>query len=381
MTEIAFRGLTKYYDEVPAVENMNLTLEAGKIFSLLGPSGCGKTTTLRMIAGLIDPTDGDILFNGESVIHIPPERRRIGMVFQQYVLFPHMTVEENVGFGLRMQGMKKREWKPKVDEVLDLVQLGGYNKRFPKQLSGGQQQRVAVARAVVIDPVVLLLDEPLSNLDAKLREDMREFLSGLQRRLNITTVFVTHDQTEAIELSDTMAVMFKGRVQQVGAPEEVFSRPANRSVAQFMGSTNVVAGHVKKQSDASVEVTAPFGELFVQPGSGLPGDIEDEVMLTIRAEHIAVTSKSAGSGQGRNRFSGRIAGAVFKGGLIHYRVDVDGEELHVIDRSDRQFVPGAEVNVLLPPEKLWIMERGADHVEGSSPESLVDSDASTAQRM
>ena len=365
MTELAFRNLTKYYNTVPAVENMTLTIEAGTIFSLLGPSGCGKTTTLRMIAGLIDPTDGDILFNGESVIHIPPERRRIGMVFQQYVLFPHMTVEENVGFGLRMQGMKKREWKPKVNEVLDLVQLGGYNKRFPKQLSGGQQQRVAVARAVVIDPVVLLLDEPLSNLDAKLREDMREFLTGLQRRLNITTVFVTHDQTEAIELSDTMAVMFAGRVQQVGAPEEVFSRPANRSVAHFMGSTNVLAGHVNVRSGDRAEVSTPIGELLVQPGSTLSANVGDTVTLTIRAEHIAVTGKrGVVRRHKRNLFSGRVAKAVFKGGSIHYRIDVAGEELHVIERSDRQFVPGAEVSVELPPERLWLMERGADAVTG-----------------
>lgn len=354
MTEIAFEHLTKYYGDLAAVHDMNLTLDSGRIFSLLGPSGCGKTTTLRMIAGLIDPSDGDIRFNGESVIRIPPEHRRIGMVFQQYVLFPHMTVEENIAFGLRMKGLKKREWQPKVDEVLDLVQLSGYNRRFPGQLSGGQQQRVAVARAVVIDPVVLLLDEPLSNLDAKLREDMREFLSNLQRRLNITTVFVTHDQTEAIELSDRMAVMFDGTIQQVGTPAEIFEQPANSRVAQFMGSANLLEGRIEKIGSSSIGVRTRFGTIEVTRPNGTRGQVGADVCVTIRAEHIEVARKGKRANR-TNVVDGTVSKAVFKGGLIHYRIDVGGSDVHVIDRSDRQFVPGAEVQLGLPPDKLWIM--------------------------
>lgn len=354
MTKINFENLTKYYDKLAAVQSMNLTLESGKIFSLLGPSGCGKTTTLRMIAGLIDPTDGDIQFNGESVIRVPPEERRIGMVFQQYVLFPHMTVEENVAFGLRMKGMKRKEWQSKVDEVLELVHLSGYNKRFPKQLSGGQQQRVAVARAVVIDPVVLLLDEPLSNLDAKLREDMREFLWSLQRRLNITTVFVTHDQTEAIELSDRMAVMFEGQVQQVGAPTDIFDKPVNSRVAQFMGATNLVEGSIKSVGSDSVTVETDIGALYVDKREGLLADEGTPVTMTVRAEHLQVHRENAGE-VSANTVKGTVSKAVFKGGLIHYRIDVAGRDVFVIDRSDRQFVPDTEVHVVLPANKLWIM--------------------------
>lgn len=356
MTEIVLRGVTVSYDADPVVKDLDLRVAAGTLFGLLGPSGCGKTTILRMIAGLLEPDSGEILFDGTSVLHVPPERRRIGMVFQQHVLFPHMTVEENVAFGLRMQGVRFRDARPRVDEVLELVQLSGYNRRFPRQLSGGQQQRVALARAVVTNPVVLLLDEPLSNLDARLRDDMRSLVREVQKRLSITTIFVTHDQTEAIELSDRMAVLFSDGIAQVGPPHEVFEHPVNAYVARFLGSTNLIP--VRWFGDDKTCVETPFGTLSLD----YPGD-RTELTLSIRCEYITLSSIASRENaepqsrkkDPRNTFRGVIEESVYKGGLIFYRITIEGFSLEVIDRSDRQFVPGAEVAVYFPPEHLWIM--------------------------
>ncbi|MEX2445257.1 MAG: ABC transporter ATP-binding protein [Alkalispirochaeta sp.] len=351
MTEIVLNGVTVGYDAEPVVNELDLRVEAGTLFGLLGPSGCGKTTILRMIAGLLEPDSGEILFDGTSVLHIPPERRRIGMVFQQHVLFPHMTVEENVAFGLRMQGVRLRDARPRVNEVLDLVQLSGYNRRFPKQLSGGQQQRVALARAVVTDPVVLLLDEPLSNLDARLRDDMRSLLRDVQKRLNITTVFVTHDQTEAIELSDRMAVLFTDGIAQEGPPQEVFEHPVNAQVARFLGSTNLIPA--RWCGDGKTCIETQFGTLVL--GALETRGSEYELTVSIRCEYITVNSIGSHGDQSHNTFRGIIDDSLYKGGLIFYRISIEGVSLEVIDRSDRQFVPGAEVAVHFPPEHLWIM--------------------------
>lgn len=359
MTEITLIGVTKRYDMGPVVRDLDLTVPAGTMFGLLGPSGCGKTTILRMIAGLLEPDAGDIAFDGVSMLAVPPERRRIGMVFQQHVLFPHMTVEENVGFGLRMQGLKLRRARPHIDEVLELVQLGGYNRRFPGQLSGGQQQRVALARAVVTDPVVLLLDEPLSNLDARLRDDMRVLIRDVQHRLGITTIFVTHDQSEAIELSDRMAVLFEGRRAQEGTPEEVFERPVDSRVARFLGSTNLVPVRFVAGTQGD-RLTAPFGELTLRRGECTSPSEDREFLLSVRCEHITLAGADSTDGSERgcsNRFVGRVRESVFKGGLIFYRVDLENCTLSVVDRSDRQFVPGAEVVVHFPEEHLWILSR------------------------
>ncbi len=363
MTEIVLRDVTRGYDAGPVVKDLNLHVPAGQMFGLLGPSGCGKTTILRMIAGLLDPEAGDILFDGTSVVPVPPEKRRIGMVFQQHVLFPHMTVEENVAFGLRMQGISLRTARPRVEEVLELVQLRGFNRRFPKQLSGGQQQRVALARAVVTDPVVLLLDEPLSNLDARLRDDMRRLIRDVQRRLAITTIFVTHDQSEAIELSDRMAVLFDGVLAQEGTPGEVYGRPVNARVARFLGSTNLIpadAGETDGLESFFVETS--FGTLRVQGAPVIPrhsaGGRADTLTMSVRCEHIAIDTAGPGTGAGReNTVRGRVQESVFKGGLVFYRVDVNGTIVKVIDRSDRQFVPGAEVILQFPPQHLWTMRR------------------------
>jgi putative spermidine/putrescine transport system ATP-binding protein len=355
MTEIKLHRVTFDYDTQPVVRDLDLVVEAGTMFGLLGPSGCGKTTILRMIAGLLEPDAGEILFDGASILHAPPERRRIGMVFQQHVLFPHMTVEENIAFGLRMQGISRRAALPRVNDVLELVQLSGYNHRFPKQLSGGQQQRVALARAVVTDPVVLLLDEPLSNLDARLRDDMRTLLCDVQRRLGITTIFVTHDQTEAIELSDRMAVLFPEGIAQEGPPQVVFERPVSARVARFLGFTNLIPAH-PCGGEHRFGVATPFGTLILD-GRNAWAD-RAELSLSIRCEFISLRSgEEERSGRRDNTFPGVVEESIYKGGLIFYRVRIAGFPLEVIDRSDRQFVPGAEVTVHFPPEHLWIIPR------------------------
>ena len=238
MSELRLAGLEKRYGPTVAVAGIDLEVREGEFMTLLGPSGCGKTTTLGLIAGFFPPSAGEIYLKGKPVAGLPPFKRDIGVVFQDYALFPHMTAGENVAFGLKMRNMEKSECDQRVREALDLVQLGGLAERRPLELSGGQRQRVALARALVIRPGVLLLDEPLSNLDLKLREEMRVEIAGLQRRLGITTVFVTHDQGEALVMSDRIAVMNAGRIEQVGAPADIYERPATRFVAEFIGRMN-----------------------------------------------------------------------------------------------------------------------------------------------
>ncbi len=235
-------ALTKRFGSMAAVDAIDLTVMPGEFVTLLGPSGCGKTTTLNMIAGFIIPDSGSIRLQGQSVEALPPFRRDLGLVFQDYALFPHMSVGENVGFGLRMRRVPRAEIGRRVADALDLVQLTGLGERRPSQLSGGQRQRVALARALVVHPAMLLLDEPLSNLDLKLREEMRMEISSLQRRLGIATVFVTHDQGEALTMSDRIAVMREGRIEQIGTPGDIYERPATRFVAQFIGAANLVEG-------------------------------------------------------------------------------------------------------------------------------------------
>jgi putative spermidine/putrescine transport system ATP-binding protein len=285
-------AVRKTFGGVAAVDGISLDVQPGEFVTLLGPSGCGKTTTLNLIAGFEQPDAGHIHLAGRAVEGLPPFRRDIGLVFQDYALFPHMTVADNVGFGLRMRGVDKTEIATRVAEALALVRLPQVGERRPLELSGGQRQRVALARALVIRPTVLLLDEPLSNLDLKLREDMRLEIVGLQRRLGITTVLVTHDQGEALAVSDRIAVMNHGRIEQIGSPIDVYERPATRFVASFMGTTNLVPGvvDVATKAGAICPVRTPGGSLTALTSAAVTAG--QPVTVAVRPERLRVVSGS-----------------------------------------------------------------------------------------
>jgi putative spermidine/putrescine transport system ATP-binding protein len=351
MTQLHLANLVKRFGDVSAVDGIDLTVEPGKLVALLGPSGCGKTTTLRMIAGLEMPTEGDVRFDADSVVAVPPHKREIGMVFQRYVLFPHMSVAGNISFGLRMKRMPRDEIDRRVTEILDVVQLTGLADRFPSQLSGGQQQRVAIARTIVTDPRVMLMDEPLANLDAKLREEMRSFITRLQRRLDITTVFVTHDQVEAIELADQIGVMFDGRIVQFGTPESIFNRPTTPRIAEFMGATNLLEGDVAGAAGGAAAIETPVGRFEVAAG----GPEGAGRLATIRPEHVHLDAPDDATPAATvNSFRAVVDEGVYYGGIVSYRIRSGDTTLTVRDRSTRRFEAGEEVVVRLPSEHLWI---------------------------
>ena len=265
MSFLVLKNICKRYGPVTAVEDFNLEVEQGEFISLLGPSGCGKTTTLQMIAGFEEPTEGSITVDGRDMTSVEPNARDIGIVFQSYALFPHMTVAENVGFGLEMRNVPKEERLRRVTETLELVHLGDFRDRFPKALSGGQRQRVALARAIVIKPQLLLLDEPLSALDAKIRESMQIELRNIQHTVGVTTILVTHDQAEAMAMSDRIAVMNNARLAQLGAPFEIYERPGDSFTSNFLGSTNMFEGKVTGTADGNLSISCPGFELSI-PG-------------------------------------------------------------------------------------------------------------------
>jgi putative spermidine/putrescine transport system ATP-binding protein len=254
MTFLTLDSLAKRYGDFTAVESLSVDIDRGEFVSLLGPSGCGKTTTLQMVAGFVEPTHGRVVVDGKDITRLRPEKRGMGIVFQSYALFPHMSVADNVGFGLEMRGMPTAERKKRIAETLDLVRLTGLDKRYPRELSGGQRQRVALSRALAIRPQVLLLDEPMSNLDAKLREEMHIELRAIQRHLGITTILVTHDQVEALTMSDRIAVMHGGRIVQIGSPFEAYERPESAFASSFLGKINAIAGQVLRKNDRCCEV-------------------------------------------------------------------------------------------------------------------------------
>ncbi|MGJ5006521.1 ABC transporter ATP-binding protein [Bradyrhizobium oligotrophicum] len=286
-------GLTRRYGDVAAVSDVSLSVAKGEFIALLGPSGCGKTTTLQMIAGLVEPTSGRITLDGRDITHEKPDRRGLGIVFQSYALFPHMTVAQNVSFGLEMRKVARAERGVRVSQVLALVQLASLADRYPRQLSGGQRQRVAVARALVIDPPVLLLDEPLSNLDAKLREEMQFELRGIQQRVGTTTIMVTHDQGEALSMSDRVVVMEQGRIMQVDAPYRLYEHPATPFISSFVGKMNRLSGIWR---NGGVEIG---GRVLPCEAAGLADGAA--AVLAIRPEKISLTSPGAGVLDGRIR--------------------------------------------------------------------------------
>ena len=317
-TTLVLAGLAKRYnDGPPAVDNLTLSVAPGELLGLLGPSGCGKTTTLRMIGGLTPATAGHILVGGRDVTSLPPHKRDMGIVFQSYALFPHLDVAANVAFGLEMRGLKRADIAAKVGTVLELVHLGHLATRRPRELSGGQQQRVALARALVIEPAILLLDEPLSNLDAKLREEIRAEITDLQRRLGITTVFVTHDQAEALAMCDRIAVMEHGRIAQLGTPHDIYEHPASEFVADFVGRSNRVAA--QSRPDGSIAL----GDLVFHAPSAIP---PGAVTLMIRPHRIEL---GAAPGPDWNTCPGAVRRVTYVGDLLALEVEVAGAIFHV----------------------------------------------------
>jgi iron(III) transport system ATP-binding protein len=305
--------------EVTAVRNANLEIDKGELVTLLGPSGCGKTTTLRMIAGFEFPTLGKIILDGQEINALPPHKREMSMVFQSYAIFPHLNVFENIAYGLNVQRLSRAVIKERVDKVLELVHLEGYGDRAPTQLSGGQQQRVALARALIMEPKVLLMDEPLSNLDAKLREEMRTEIRRIQKELNITSVYVTHDQIEAMTLSDRIVVMNQGIIEQIGNPVEIYRFPNSRFVADFIGRANFIPGEVQARHASNLTVKA-FGEVIELTDIRRDFEQQQAVTLIIRPEMIRI--KKTGE-----LFQGVIRRAVYLGDVIEYDVEVSGQLL------------------------------------------------------
>ncbi|GAB4546241.1 MAG: ABC transporter ATP-binding protein [Anaerolineae bacterium] len=345
MTQVVLHDLNKVFhgrEEVHAVKDLDLEIASGKITALLGPSGCGKTTTLKMIAGLLRPTSGDITFDGKSVLGIPPERRGAAMVFQNYLLFPYMSVGENVGFGLRMRHVDKKIIKQKVADMLELVRLPGFEDRHPKQLSGGQQQRVALARALVIEPQVLLLDEPLSNLDAHLRDEMREMIFSIQRQLGITTIFVTHDQEEAVVLADKIALMFDGRLQQFDQPNAFYEQPVNIRTARFFGGINFLEG--VKQGE---RVTTALGVFQVNSQEISDGP----VVITVRPENLKLGEA------GENMVEARIRSHVYVGTHTRFKVEAGNSVFEIVAEASsvERFRDGEVLPLKFPREKIWLV--------------------------
>jgi len=357
MTTVTISGLTKRYGgAAAAVDDLSIEIGEGELVSLLGPSGCGKTTTLRSIAGFVEPDAGQILFDGVDITALPPERRNIGMVFQNYALFPHMTVRENLRFGLEMRRVPRNEMTDRIDQVLDTVQLAGLEGRYPRELSGGQQQRVALARGLVIEPAVLLLDEPLANLDAKLREEMRFFIRSLQKRVGITTVYVTHDQAEAMVISDRIVVMFDGRIRQIGDATEIYAHPVSREVADFIGLSNFIDGRVTSRTDADYYlVNTPLGEVRCRSALALAAG--DAAMVMVRPESIRL-SREPPDDAGSNRIAGRVQDRFYLGNIAGYRVACgDGSVLQVQEEPWHAGAVGDAVWCVFPSDLAWIIRR------------------------
>lgn len=330
--DLELAGIYKSFGHTVAVDDLYLEVKKGEFLFLLGPSGCGKTTTLRMIAGFIHPESGKILIRGKDVSRVPAHRRGLGMVFQDYALFPHMTVFDNVAFGLRMQKVQKKKWRERVGRALELVQLEGLEERYPRQLSGGQQQRVALSRALVIEPAVLLLDEPLSNLDLKLRQQMRVELRQLQERVGITTIFVTHDQEEALSMGDRIAVMESGRINQLGKPKEIYQYPKSRFIADFIGESNFFHGKVK-----TIESTDE-ARIITHNGVSLIGKARDpfqpgqSVNAVVRPEKISLFHQPPA--EYPNRMPGKVLTAVFTGSYTRFQILTQGEDLCVVQQQN-----------------------------------------------
>lgn len=353
---VEFRSIAKSYSGINVLEDFNLSIAEGEFLTLLGPSGCGKTTLLRLLAGFEAPDEGDILLDGQAVKHLPPEQRNVNTVFQSYALFPHLSVFDNVGFGLRMKQTPKTEIRARVEQALEAVQLAGLGARKPHQLSGGQQQRVALARALINRPRVLLLDEPLSALDNKLRRAMQMELKALQRSVGITFVFVTHDQEEALSLSDRVVVLHGGVVEQIGTPREIYQRPASRFVAEFVGESNWLEGVVSSCLDSSSAFCKLEGAACVVHGDGLHRQGQ-RFSLMLRPEDLRLVAVDSAEA----RLQGTVLESVYKGMVVDAVLALDnGKRLLACDffnpdEPSQTFHPGQRVGLSWPTGREWVL--------------------------
>ncbi|MBI4769251.1 MAG: ABC transporter ATP-binding protein [Chloroflexi bacterium] len=352
MAFLELRHIGKRFGETDAVDEFNLEVERGELVSFLGPSGCGKTTTLRMIAGFESPTAGSIRLAGADITHKPPNQRDVGMVFQAYALFPNMTVAENIGFGLKIARKPEAEIKQRVDEMLELIHLPGMSDRYPYQLSGGQQQRVALARALAIQPQVLLLDEPLSALDAKIRLELRSEIRRIQRELGITTVYVTHDQEEALSLSDRVVVMNAGQIEQVGTPFEIYNYPSTLFVASFVGTLNQLRCTVLDSATGKLS----FDGQAITTDSGIRQSNGAGVTVFLRPEELRI-----GLNGGENRLTGKVESVNFLGAVVRVQVKLGNAAVTVDVQNERQLTlprMGENLTVSFPAHACWVMAEG-----------------------
>ena len=351
---VEFERVSLAYGRTRVLTDVSIAIEPGEFFALLGPSGSGKSTLLRLLAGFLQPQAGAITVDGEDVTHVQPWRRDIGMVFQNYALWPHMTVRKNVAFGLEERKLPRGEIDRRVAAALDLVGLGDYGERRPGQLSGGQQQRVALARTIAVEPKVLLLDEPLSNLDAKLRIHMRAELLALQRKLGITTIFVTHDQEEALSISDRVAVLDQGVIQQVGTPVELYDAPANRFIATFVGTINVIAGTLERSGDGALFRSDSLGTIALGQIAAPAGPAE----ILIRPHAMLLAATVGALDAGRSWLDGTVMEREFLGEFVRYWVKASGTELTVDQphyMGEPGFAPGSAVRVGINPAQVRLL--------------------------
>lgn len=342
---IELKDISKVYGDNTVLDKLNLNIKKNEFLTLLGPSGCGKTTTLKIIAGFENADSGKVTFDGSDITAVPPYKRQLNTVFQKYALFPHMNIYENIAFGLKIKKLPKSEIDAKVKEMLKLVSLEGFEKRSVDSLSGGQQQRVAIARALVNEPEVLLLDEPLGALDLKLRKEMQLELKKIQKRLGITFVFVTHDQEEALTMSDTIIVMNKGLIQQMGTPEDIYNEPANAFVADFIGESNILDGIMHEDFKVSFS-----DKTFVCVDKGF--DSNEIVDVVVRPEDIEITSVENGM------IAGTVTSVTFKG--VHYEIEVEEENNKWIIHSIKNATTGTTVGLKIDPEAIHIMRKVRD---------------------
>ncbi len=354
---VQFKGILKRFGDVVAVQKIDFDIEEGSLVTLLGPSGCGKTTLLRMVAGLEDPTEGDIFIKGVRINDTPIHKRNLGMIFQNYALFPHKTIFENVAFGLKYRDVPKDQIRDKVMQALEMVRLPGVENRMPSQLSGGQQQRIAMARAIVIEPDVLLMDEPLSALDENLREEMRREVDSLQQILGVTTIFVTHDQREALSMSDKILVMKDGCKQQEGNPQSVYNEPVNHFVADFLGHSNFIKGEIVDVDGAHVNVKIETGDLLIAENKGTFTK-GDRVELVVRAQRFDLFPKEEFTPEeGLNFFEGHIKDRSYMGGEVSYFISLGRDrEIHIISMMrTRIYDVGEKVSVQVAPHHCHLL--------------------------